>query len=188
MPNQADTRAVMLPSQLRSAICRPQRRRPALPGVQRPGRAIDRRPLPARSWWTTSAVRADLPGLCQRHRRCVRPQIPGLAPGGLGPHLTSSGFPCGLSSGFPLAHRVLPFRPPSSGSLRPAFSGCSLRPLPGSGSPSGFPFPRATFTLTLSRGRSAGVGPGRQGSRSPVLPRSPRSDRAIRPYYRRVAG
>ncbi len=45
----------------------------------------------------------------------MRPQIPGLSPGGLGPHLTSSGFPCGLSSGFPFARRVLPLRPPSSG-------------------------------------------------------------------------
>ena len=61
------------------------------------------------------AVRADLPGPCQRHRRCVRPQIPGLSPGGLGPHLTSSGFPRGLSSGFPFARRVPPLRPPSSG-------------------------------------------------------------------------
>jgi hypothetical protein len=58
---------------------------------------------------------ADLPGLSRRHRRCVRPQIPGLSPGGLGPHLTASGFPCGLSSGFPFARWVLPLRPPSSG-------------------------------------------------------------------------
>ena len=69
------------------------------------------------------AVRADLPGLCQRHRRCVRPQIPGFSPGGLGPHLTSSGSPRGLSSGFPFARRVLPLRPPFPVSLRPAFSG-----------------------------------------------------------------
>ena len=54
-------------------------------------------------------------GLCQRCRRWVRPQIPGLSPGALGPHLTSSGFPCGLSSGFPVARRVPPLRPPSSG-------------------------------------------------------------------------
>ena len=61
------------------------------------------------------AVRADLPGLRQRHRKCVRPRIPGFSPGGLGPHLTSSGSPRGLSSGFPFARRVLPRRPPSSG-------------------------------------------------------------------------
>ena len=40
---------------------------------------------------------------------------PGFSPGGLGPHLTSSGFPRGLSSGFPFARRVLPRRPPSPG-------------------------------------------------------------------------
>jgi hypothetical protein len=42
-------------------------------------------------------------------------QIPGLSPRGSGPHLTSSGFPCGPSSGFPFARRVLPPRPPSPG-------------------------------------------------------------------------
>jgi hypothetical protein len=66
----------------------------------------------------------------------------------------------------------------------------SLRPLPGSGSPrfpSGFPFPWAIFTLALPRGGSAGVGPGRQGPRSPALPRPPRLDRAIRPHSRWAA-
>ena len=91
-------------------------------------------------------VRADLPGLCLRHRRCVRPQIPGLSPGGLGPHLTSSGFPpraflrfpvCPLGSSpspavpwFPIVRRS-PVR--------------SLRPLPRfrfpRRFPPGFPFP-----------------------------------------------
>jgi hypothetical protein len=50
----------------------------------------------------------------------------------------------------------------------------SLRPLPGSGSPSvpsGFPFPWAISTLAPPRSDSAGVGPGRQGPRSSVLPR-----------------
>jgi hypothetical protein len=61
------------------------------------------------------AVRADRPGLCQRHCRCVRPQIPGSSPCGLGPHRTSSGSPGGLASGFPFARRVLPRPPPSSG-------------------------------------------------------------------------
>ena len=59
----------------------------------------------------------------------------------------------------------------------------SLRPLPGSGSPSvslRFPSPWAIFTLALPRGGSPGVGPGRQGPTSPVLPRPPRLDRAIR--------
>jgi len=69
---------------------------------------------PPESLWTCQrlcAVRADLPGFCRRHRRCVRPRIPGFSPGGLGPHLTSSGSPCGLSSGFPFARRVLPPSP-----------------------------------------------------------------------------
>jgi len=35
------------------------------------------------------------------------------------------------------------------------------------------PFPRASFTIALPAGGSAGVGPGRQGPRSPVPPRSP---------------
>ena len=98
-------------------------------------------------------VRADPPGLGQRCRKCMRPQIPGLSPGGLGPHHTSSGFPCGLSSGFPVARRVLLLRPPS---LRPAFSGCSLRPLPGSGSPSvslRVPFPLSNLHVSAAAAR-----------------------------------
>ena len=53
----------------------------------------------------------------------VRPQIPGFSPGGLGPHLTASGFPSGLSSGFPLPTRALPFVRLPPVSLRPALSG-----------------------------------------------------------------
>jgi hypothetical protein len=131
-----------------------------------------------------AAVRADRPGLSQRHRRCVRPQIPGLSPGGLGPHLTSSGFPR-------RAFLRSPVRPPGS-SPSPAVLGfpfvrrspvCSLRPsLPVPAPlrlPSGSPFPSATSTLAPPRSGTAGVGPGRPGPRSPVPPR-PRLDRAIR--------
>ena len=116
---------------------------------------------------------------------------PRLSPGGLGPHLTSSGFPCGLSSGFPFARRVLPLRPPSSGlpssgGLRfGPFGRCPV-PVPRR-FPSGFPFPWAIFTLARSRGGSAGVGPGRQGPRSPALSRTPRLDRAMRPHSRWAA-
>ena len=82
------------------------------------------------------AVRADLPGPCQRHRRCVRPRIPGLSPGGSGPHLTSSGSP----AGFPPVSRLPAGLSPVA--RRPRFPFVrrspvrSLRPLPGSGSPS----------------------------------------------------
>ena len=103
------------------------------------------------------AVRAGLPGLCHRHRRCVRPRIPGFSPGGLGPHLTSSGFPCGLSSGFPFARRVLP---PSPAFLWFPFVRRSpvrsLRPLPGSGSPSvslRAPFPLSNSHVNAAAGR-----------------------------------
>ena len=69
-------------------------------------------------------VRPDLPGLCQRPRRCMRPQIPGLSPGGLGPHRTSSGFP---PAGFPPVSRLpagfFPVACLPLVSLRPAFSG-----------------------------------------------------------------
>jgi hypothetical protein len=66
-------------------------------------------------------------------------------------------------------------------SLRPAFSGCSLRPQSSSGSPSvslRFPFPWAIVTLAPPRGDPPGVGPERQGPRSPVPPRLPPVDRA----------
>jgi hypothetical protein len=83
--------------------------------------------------------------------------------------------PCGLSSGFPFARRVPP--------LSPAFLWFPvvrrspvrlLRPLPGFRFPFGSPpgsLLRATLMLALPRGDSAGVGPGRQGPRSPVPPR-----------------
>ena len=54
----------------------------------------------------------------------VRPQIPGFSPGGLGPHLTASGFPL---AAFPpvsrLPTRALPFVRLRPVSLRLAFSG-----------------------------------------------------------------
>jgi hypothetical protein len=102
------------------------------------------------------AVRAGLPGLCQRHRRCVRPQIPGLSPGGLGPHLTSSGslraflrFPvCPPGSSPSSAFLWFPFvrRSPV----------CSFGRCPGSGSPSvslQVPFPLSTLHVSAAAGR-----------------------------------
>ena len=84
-------------------------------GMQRPGCDWQAAVARQKADGQPCAVRAGRPGLCQRHRGCVRPQIPGLSPGGLGPHLPSSGSPRGLSSGFPFARRVLPLPPPSSG-------------------------------------------------------------------------
>ena len=120
------------------------------------------------------AIRADLPGPCQRHRRCVRPQIPGLSPGGLGPHLTSSGSPAGFPPVSRLPAGSLPFARLLLVSLRPAFSGLVPSAVARFRFPFGFPpgsLLRATLTLALPRGDSAGVGPGRQGPRSPVPPR-----------------
>ena len=106
----------------------------------------------------------------------------------VGPHRTSSGTP----AGFPPVSRcppALPLRPPSPVSLRPGFSGRSLRPLPGSGAsqfPSGFVSP-SDLDVGAPPAGSAGAGPGRQGPRSPVLPRPPRLDHAIRPHCRWAA-
>ncbi len=61
-----------------------------------------------------SRAQGDLPHH-QRHRKCVRPQFPGLSPGGLGPHLTSSGFPLQAFLRFPVCPPGPPLRPPSSG-------------------------------------------------------------------------
>jgi deazaflavin-dependent oxidoreductase (nitroreductase family) len=119
----------------------PPRAQARLPGSTA-AEARDRQPADARqeAAGRLCAVRADLPGLRQRHHRCVRPRIPGFSPGGLGPHLTSSGSPRGLSSGFPFARRVLPRRPPSSGF--PSSGVLRFVPFgrrPGSGSPFGVP-------------------------------------------------
>jgi hypothetical protein len=99
------------------------------------------------------AVRADLPGLCGGTGDACGPKSPGFHPGGLGPHLTSSGFPGGLSSGFPFARR--------GSSPSPAFgwfpfvrrsSVCTLRPSPGSGSPSGS-LPPGDLHVSAAAGR-----------------------------------
>ena len=132
-------------------------RRPGLPGNTAPGRATDRRPLPARKLVDDYAQYAQIcrdaaSGIIKR----AAPN-PRLSPGGLGPHLTSSGFPCGLSSGFPFARRVLP---PSSAFLRFPFVRhspvCSLRPLPSSSSPSvslRVPFPLSCLHVSAAAGR-----------------------------------
>ena len=131
------------------------------------------------------AVRAGLPGLCRARVDACGPKSPDFHRVVWG--LTSR--PPGSPAGFPPVSRLpagfFPFARLRLVSLRLAFSGCSLRPQPGSGSPSvplsvslRFPFPWAILTLALPRGGSAGVGPGRQGPRSPVPPRPPHVDRA----------
>jgi hypothetical protein len=83
------------------------------------------------------AVRADLPGRRRRHRRCVRPQIPGLSPGGLGPHRTAFGSPAGFPPVSRLPAGLSSFVCLPLVSLRPAFSGLFPSAITaGSGSPS----------------------------------------------------
>ena len=113
-------------------------------GVRRLGRGTDIQAVARQeAAGRQCAVRADLPGLCQRHRRCMRPQIPGLAPGGLGPHRTSSGSPAGFPPVSRFARRALPPSPavpgfPSSGVLRfGPFGRCPVPVL--RRFPSGFP-------------------------------------------------
>ncbi len=122
---------------------------------------------------------------CPRHRRCVRPRIPGLSPGwsGASPHVLR--FPLRAFLRFPVCPPGSPPSSafpgfPSSGVLRfVPFGRCPI-PVPRQ-FPSGFPFPRAVFTLPLLRGGSPGTGPGRRGLRSPVLPRLPRpGSRSVR--------
>jgi hypothetical protein len=98
------------------------------------------------------------------HDRCVRPQIPGLSPGGLGPHIMASGSPAGFPPVSRLPAGFFPFARLPLVSRRPAFYGSS--PSAVARFPFGFPpgsLLRATLMLALPRGDSAGVGPGRQG-------------------------
>ena len=113
----------------------------ALRGAQRLRHATNRRPLPARKLADGHAQFAQTcraPG--QRHRRCVRPRIPGLSPGwsGASPHVLR--FPLRAFLRFPVCP---PGSPPS-----PAFPWFPfvrrspvrpLRPLPGFRFPFGVP-------------------------------------------------
>ena len=66
----------------------------------------------------------------------------------------------------------------------------SLRPLPGSGSPSvslRVPFPLSNLHLSAAARRFRRRRPGRQGPTSPVLPRPPRLNRALRLNYGRAS-
>ena len=147
-------------------------------GLQCLGRATDRWPLPARK------LADDYAQFAQTCQHCASSIVDACGPKSPDSHRVVWGLtsrppvlPGGLSSGFPFARRVLPHRPPSSGFPSSGvlrfgpFGRCPV-PVPFR-FPSGVPFPSAIFTLALPRGGSGGVGPGRQGPRSPVLPRPP---------------
>ena len=109
------------------------------PGVQRLGLVAGPAALARQeTGGPLCAVRADLPGLCGGIEDACGPKSPGSHPGGLGPHLTPSGFPWRAFLRFPVCPpRFVPGARLRMVSLRPAFSGCTLRPSPGSGSPPG---------------------------------------------------
>jgi hypothetical protein len=132
-------------------------RRPALSGSAASG-ARDGQTAVARqkAGGRLCAGRADLPGPCQRHRRCVRPQIPGLSPGGLGPHLTSSGSPAGFPPVSRLPAGSLPFVRLLLVSLRPAFSGLVPSAVARFRFPFGFPpgsLPLSNLHVSAAAGR-----------------------------------
>ena len=85
-------------------------------------------------------------GLRQRHRKCVRPRIPGFSPSGLGPHLTSSGSPAGFPPVSRLPAGFSPFARLPLVSRRPAFSGSS----PSAAARFRFPFGVPPGSLPLS--------------------------------------
>ena len=121
---------------LRSADRRGRRSRSR--GAQRLGRATDRRPVPARKLPDDYAQSAQTcPDSASGIADACGPGSPDSHRVVWWPHLTSSGSPRGLSSGFPFARRVLPLRPPSSGF--PSSGVLRFVPFgrcPGSGSPS----------------------------------------------------
>jgi len=173
-----------------TAVCS----QPAAEGAGRRSRGAQRvgRPLPAR------LLVDDYAQYAQTCRDAASGIIRASGPKSPDSHRVVWGLisrPPGSPAGFPPVSRLpagfFRLRPPSSGFpssgvLR--FVPFGRYPVPVLlRFPSGFPFPWAIFRLALPRGGSAGVGPGRQGPRSPVLPRPPRRDRATRPHYRWAA-
>ena len=140
------------------AISRPRRaQRRRSRGGQRLGARLTDSRARRKASGRRCAVRADPPGLRQRCRKCMRPQIPGLSPGGLGPHHTVLRFPLRAFLRFP---GCPPGSSPSSAFLwfpfvqRPPVR--SLRPLPGSGSPSvslRVPFPLSNLHVSAAAAR-----------------------------------
>jgi len=169
------------------------------PGTLRLSRSSWRLPVAHPAAARRYAVRSDHAGTRPAAPGTgVRPQIPGFSPGGLGPHLTASGFPSGLSSGFPFAHPGLfPFVRLPPVSLRPALSGS----VPSAvavrfGSPSvslRVPFPLSNLHVSAAARRFCGrwsraAGTKVTSSRRDPWPRSRRSARnAESPGADRVA-
>ncbi len=133
-----------------------------------------------------SRAQGDLPHH-QRHRKCVRPQFPGLSPGGLGPHLTSSGFPLQAFLRFPVCPPGPPLRPPSSGFPSSGFLRfVPFGRCPGSGPPPGsLPLSNLHVSAAVRRFRRRWSRAARTNVTSPARP--PRLDRAIRPPCGRAA-
>ena len=160
-------------------------------GVHRLRRATDRRPLPARKLvdgYAQQACRDSASGIVDT----CGPGSPGSHPGGLGPHLTSSGFPCGLSSSFlwfPFVRRPLvSLRPassgfPSSGVLRfVPFGRCPV-PVPRPVSLR-VPFPLSNLHLSAAARRFRRRWSRAAGTNVASSAATTRSDRAIRLHYR----
>ena len=86
----------------------------------------------------------------------MRPQIPGLSPGGLGPHLTSSGSPAGFPPVSRMPAGFFPFVRLPLVSLRPAFSGSFPSAVARFRFPSvslRFPFPLGNLHVSAAAGR-----------------------------------
>jgi len=120
------------------------------------------------------------------HDRCVRPQIPGLSPGGLGPHIMASGSPAGFPPVSRLPAGFFPFARLPLVSRRPAFSGSSPSavarvPVPLQ-FPSGFPSASNAHASAAARrfrrrwSRAA-------GTKVTSSAAAPCLDRAIGPHY-----
>jgi hypothetical protein len=164
---------------------------PTLAGRAAPGSATRQAAAPAGKLIDDDAQFArNPPGLGGGARKCTRPQIPGLSPGGLGPQHTPSGFPCGLPPVSRSPTGFFPFVRLPLASLSPAVSGWSLRPLPGSGSPSvslRVPFPLSNVHVSAAAPRSRRRWS--QAAGTNVISSAPTTclDRAIRPRSRWAA-
>jgi len=177
-----------MPGRLRSAISRPQRAQAGALGSAASRARGCQIAVACQEAGGVCAVHLGLQGIAD----ACGPGSPGSHPGGLGPHLTSSGFPRRAFLRFPVCP---PGSPPS-----PAFGWFpvvrrspvrSLRPLPGSGSGSvslRVPFPLSDLYVSAAAGRlpqalvPGGRDQGHQSCRGPLAWIA-----VIRPHCRRAA-